>query len=332
MRTRTTRSLLAVRVLRCAPARAPGLAPPRARTRAQPRSRAPGRRGRQTHGEPVVADVTSARPAGHLHLAGSSLGRKNFANFHDDFAITDIPYQGTRRVRRRATVAEPAVRVPADRRRRHGVQLPHRGGGQADEGPPALRRDDHEDLHEQDHQLERPGDHARTTTAAAAPTCRSSRWSARTGSGTTAQFTTWMNASTRRSGRPFAGGPRRPDRCKPEAGAASSRPPGSDQVMNSIAAGAGNGTIGYVEYSYALNAQFPVVKCSTLPATTPSPTQYNVAVALTKAQIKDRPRRYLTQVLDGVYSNTGPAHLPAVVVLVHDPAHRRRKAPARTSA
>jgi hypothetical protein len=80
---------------------------------------------------------------------------------------------------------------------------------------------------------------------------------------------------------------------------------GSDQVMNTIAGFAGNGTIGYVEYSYPLNKDYPVVKVLNKAGYYVEPTQYNTAVALTKAQINQDPASplYLTQVLDQVYAN-----------------------------
>ncbi len=62
---------------------------------------------------------------------------------------------------------------------------------QAGHQPAAVRRDDREDLHRPDHQLERPGDH-QGQQRASCPASRSSRWCARTARATTAQFTTWM--------------------------------------------------------------------------------------------------------------------------------------------
>ena len=87
---------------------------------------------------------------------------------------------------------------------------------------------------------------------------------------------------------------------------------GSDQVMNTISGFAGNGTIGYVEYSYPVNKDYPVVKVLNKGGYYVEPTQYNVAVALTKAQInqdKSSPL-YLTQILDGVYNATDPRAYP----------------------
>ena len=130
------------------------------------------------------------------------------------------------------------------------------------------------------------------------------------GSGTTAQFTLWMDKQYPDVWRPFYG----------KSGLTSYFPrkgraigqAGSDQVMNTIAGFAGNGTIGYVEYSYPLNKDYPVVKVLNKAGYYVEPTQYNTAVALTKAQINQDPNSplYLTQVLDNVYTNADPRAYP----------------------
>ncbi|MFI2753083.1 substrate-binding domain-containing protein, partial [Cellulomonas sp. P22] len=82
--------------------------------------------------------------------------------------------------------------------------------------------------------------------------------------------------------------------------------------MNTISAGSGNGTIGYVEYSYALNKDYPVVKVLNAAGYYVEPTAGNVAVALTAAQIDQdtSSKNYLTQILDGVYTNPDPRAYP----------------------
>jgi len=79
---------------------------------------------------------------------------------------------------------------------------------------------------------------------------------------------------------------------------------GSDQIINYATSAAANGVITYDEYSYALAKSFPVAKLQNANGYFTLPTQYNVAVALTKAQIntdKTSPN-YLLQDLRGVYS------------------------------
>ena len=73
--------------------------------------------------------------------------------------------------------------------------------------------------------------------------------------------------------------------------------------MNFVSSPSANGSIGYVEYSYALAQSYPVAKIENQAGFFTLPTQYNVAVALTKAVInmnKNSPD-YLLQNLDHVY-------------------------------
>jgi phosphate ABC transporter phosphate-binding protein len=87
---------------------------------------------------------------------------------------------------------------------------------------------------------------------------------------------------------------------------------GSDSVMNFIASNAANGAIGYDEYSYALGAGYPAAKVLNSAGYYTLPNQYNVAVALTRAQInmdKASPD-YLLQNLDNVYVYNDPRVYP----------------------
>jgi hypothetical protein len=84
--------------------------------------------------------------------------------------------------------------------------------------------------------------------------------------------------------------------------------------MNFISSAAANGAIGYDEYSYPLRKSFPVAKVENTAGYFTAPTQYNVAVALTRAKINyDQnpnhctslgysPPCYLLQNLDEVYA------------------------------
>ncbi|MFF2845169.1 phosphate ABC transporter substrate-binding protein PstS [Streptomyces sp. NPDC058001] len=130
------------------------------------------------------------------------------------------------------------------------------------------------------------------------------------GSGTTAQFTLWMskqygsqwNDYCRRAGKPTP------------CGMTSYFPniPGSGFVSQSTSLGVAGytrqpqaeGAITYVEYSYARNAGFPVVKVLNEAGYYVEPTASSVAVALTRAGINNDPRsaNYLTQKLDSVYT------------------------------
>ena len=104
------------------------------------------------------------------------------------------------------------------------------------------------------------------------------------GSGTTAQFTAWLNNQYPSIWKPFNNGRSGLTSYWPRKGnqvAAS----GSDQVMNTLAAATGVGAIAYVEYSYPVNKGYPVVKVLNRAGFYVEPTQYAVAVALTKAKI-----------------------------------------------
>jgi ABC-type phosphate transport system substrate-binding protein len=87
---------------------------------------------------------------------------------------------------------------------------------------------------------------------------------------------------------------------------------GSDGAMNYVSSKSANGAIGYVEYSYALSQNYPVVKLQNKAGYFTLPTQYNVAVSLEQAQInmdKSSPN-YLLQNLDRVYVDTDPRTYP----------------------
>ncbi|MEU3610451.1 phosphate ABC transporter substrate-binding protein PstS [Streptomyces sp. NPDC035033] len=129
------------------------------------------------------------------------------------------------------------------------------------------------------------------------------------GSGTTAQFTTWL---AKEHGAVWNDHCRRAGRSTP-CGMTSYFPvvPGTTTVAKSGSLGVsahvrqpqGEGAITYVEYSYAINAHFPVVKVLNRSGHYVEPTAQAVAVALLKARINtDRSSPdHLTQILDDVY-------------------------------
>jgi ABC-type phosphate transport system substrate-binding protein len=132
-------------------------------------------------------------------------------------------------------------------------------------------------------------------------------------SGSTAQLTLWMidrfpalwNDYCNRSGR------------APACGSTSNYPlisgmigqPGDTGVSTYVSAPFGEGAIGYVNYSYAIGAGFPVVKMLNAAGYYTEPTPQNVAVSLLKAKINTNesdPSVYLTQDLREVYTDTDP--------------------------
>lgn len=128
------------------------------------------------------------------------------------------------------------------------------------------------------------------------------------GGGTTAQFTDWMVhqygpiwASYAGANVPTSYYPRKADNI--------SGAPGDDRISATITSPDYDGAIGFVQYSYALNARFPVAKVLNASGYFTAPTPYNVAVALTRADIElnnHDPRFYLTQQLGRVYTSDDP--------------------------
>jgi phosphate transport system substrate-binding protein len=87
---------------------------------------------------------------------------------------------------------------------------------------------------------------------------------------------------------------------------------GSDGVMNFLTSSGANGAIAMEEYSYPLAKNYPSAKVLNAAGYYTLPTQYNVAVALTKAQINMDPNSpdYLLQNLDQVYTNADKRTYP----------------------
>ena len=256
-----------------------------------------------------IADVDSNGMKVVYTGGGSSKGRKDFSQDSTDFAISEIPYQG---------VDEQGNTDTSNGR--DFAYLPIVAGGTAFtyqlkignelvrnlrlSGDTISKIFTNQITNWNDPAIAADNNGRSFPSLAITPVVRSD------GSGTTAQFTTWMDRQFPDIWRPFFG----------QAGLTSYYPregraigqAGSDQVMNTIAGFAGNGTIGYVEYSYPVNKDYPVVKVLNQAGYYVEPTQYNVAVALTKARInqdKSSPL-YLTQELDGVYTNADPRAYP----------------------
>jgi phosphate transport system substrate-binding protein len=129
------------------------------------------------------------------------------------------------------------------------------------------------------------------------------------GSGSSAQFSLWMvnqesaiwNAYYQRLGKGSTGGE---TSYWPTTGNMIAQS-GDLGVAGYITQPYAEGAIGYVEYSYALNAGYPVAKMLNADGYYTEPTPTNVAVSLTQAQINmdsSNPAVYLTQNLTNVYS------------------------------
>ncbi|MCW2780461.1 MAG: phosphate transporter substrate-binding protein PhoT family [Marmoricola sp.] len=249
-----------------------------------------------------ISDVNPLGMQVTYNGSGSSQGRKDFANNVTDFGISEIPFQGT----------DPVTHQADTSNGRAYAYLPIVAGGtaftyQLKVGGKLVRnlRLSGETLAKiftlkitnwNDAAITADNNGHALPSLPITPVVRSD------GSGTTAQFTRYLDTMYPSIWRPYNG----------QAGLTSQYPrkgreiaaSGSDQVMNTIDGAAGNGTIGYVEYSYPLNAHYPVVKVENAAGYFVEPTQYNVAVALTQAQINQDQNSpdYLTQVLNGVYT------------------------------
>ena len=123
------------------------------------------------------------------------------------------------------------------------------------------------------------------------------------GSGSTAQFTLYLDTEFPSIWRPYSGVTGLTEYF-PRKGSQVAQN-GSDGMINFVTSAAADGAIGYDEYSYALQKNWPVVQLKNAAGYFTAPTQYNVAVALTKAKInmdKSSPN-YLLQNLNQVYTN-----------------------------
>jgi phosphate ABC transporter phosphate-binding protein len=138
------------------------------------------------------------------------------------------------------------------------------------------------------------------------------------GSGTTAQFTTWLsnqypaiwNAYCARAGRKTPCGIT--SLYPVVAGSAFTAQSGSQSVAGYVAQQGSEGAITYVEYSYALYAHFPVAKVRNAKDYYVEPTAQSVAVALLAAKINNDKNSadYLTQDLRPVYAYGDPRTYP----------------------
>ncbi len=268
------------------------------------------RRGRQRH-------------EGRLHRRWLVQGPQGLRAEQHRLRDLRDPLPGHRRAGQRRHQQRPRVRLPADRGGRHGLHLPAQDRRPAGPQPAAVRARRSPRSSPTRSPTGTTRRSPRTTTAGPSRRCRSPRWCAPTARARRRSSRTWMDKEYPTLWRPFYG----------KSGLTSYYPrkgraigqAGSDQVMNTIAGFAGNGTIGYVEYSYPVNKDYPVVKVLNKGGYYVEPTQYNVAVALTKAKINHGqelaalpdpdPRRGLPA--------PGPAGLPDLVLQLHDHPHRR---------
>jgi phosphate transport system substrate-binding protein len=247
---------------------------------------------------------------------GSSRGRLDYANKLVDFAISEIPYQGK----------DPFTGNLDTSAGRPYAYMPIVAGGTAFMYQIKVAGKLYRDLrlsgdtitkiftgkitNWNDPQVTRDNNGKALPNKKVIPVVRSD------GSGTTAQFTLWMNTQHKAVWDSFCQSTQG-RRCGQTSYYPTTNFPGvkaqggSSQMAGYISANYADGAIGYVEYSYALGKDYPVAKVENTAGYYTLPTAYNTAVALTRAQIETKPGLlYLTQKLTGVYNHTDPRTYP----------------------
>jgi phosphate ABC transporter phosphate-binding protein len=134
------------------------------------------------------------------------------------------------------------------------------------------------------------------------------------GSGTSFELSEWMISQNPSLWNAYCGRVGRSNAC----GATSFYPTvtgmiaqnGDLGVASYVSQAFASGSIGYVNYSYALTSHFPVVKLLNSAGYYTEPTPQNVAVSLLQDQVDTadtgNPALYLTQKLEGVYTDNDP--------------------------
>jgi phosphate transport system substrate-binding protein len=272
---------------------------------------------------------------------GSAAGRSDFRNYTNDFAVSDIGFQGADPLNgSNDSACQNISTVPPSKCRPYvylpivagGTSFPYQirvGGKLVDSlrlsgetlakiftshitnwNDPAIRNDNNGHFY-----LAGGGEVSSLPSTTIVPVVHSE------GSGSTAQFTTYLDTQFASLWRPFAKVPANELNAAPGKDFTEYWPQapgqraqsGSDGVMNFLTSAAGNGSIGFDEYAYPKGLTCPGCGVTGWPTALlenqagyfTAPTQYNVAVALTKAKInmiKTSPN-YLLQQLSGVYNN-----------------------------
>jgi phosphate transport system substrate-binding protein len=255
-----------------------------------------------------ISDVTSSGLQVVFTNSGSAQGRKDFANRTTDFAVTDIGYQGKDPKNGdddtncipgqpcRAFAYEPIVAG--------GTSFPYqvKVAGKLVRN---LRLSGETIAKIFTYKITNWNDPAITAdnNGRKLPSLRIIPVEHSEGSGSTAQFTTYLNAQYPSIWQPFNGRAGFTEYFPPPHGGQAIQQSGSDGVMNFVSSQAANGAIGYDEYSYPLAKGFPVAKLLNKAGYYTLPDEYNVAVALQHAKINldKKSPDYLLQDLRNVF-------------------------------
>ncbi|MFC6343172.1 substrate-binding domain-containing protein, partial [Nocardioides hankookensis] len=256
-----------------------------------------------------VADVANQGMQVVFTANGAAQGRKDYANRSNDFGVSDIPFHG----------ADPTTGQEDSPRGRSYAYLPIAAGGTSFpyhvevagklvrnirlSGETIAKIFTSQITNWNDPQITSDNNGKALPSIPIIPVVHSE------GAGVTNQFTRYLAKEYPSIWGPCNGGKTVeteyfPLNCGKSTGNQKAQA-GSDGVMNFIKSAGANGSIGIEEYSYPLLADFPAIKVLNKAGYYTLPTQYNVAVALTKAVIDKDPSSptYLTQNLDQVYTN-----------------------------
>ena len=257
-----------------------------------------------------VADVASDGIQVVYTPDGDAQGRQDFATKTSDFSVTSIGYQGV----------DPVTGVSDTSQGRPYAYLPIAAGGTA--FPYQIRYDGkmvrnlrlsgetlakiftNKITNWDDPEITKDNNGHALPSLPITPVVQSE------GSGATAQLTLYFSTEFPKIWNSFAGAPGMTEYF-PRQGSQIAQN-GSSGAMNYVSSSAANGSIGYVEYSYALSQNYPVAQVLNAAGYYTLPTQYNVAVALEQAQInmdKSSPD-YLLQNLNKVYVDPDPRAYP----------------------
>ncbi|WP_380124556.1 substrate-binding domain-containing protein [Dactylosporangium cerinum] len=235
---------------------------------------------------------------------GSSTGRKDFAATAVDFAVSDIPFQGT----------DPVTGQIDTNQGRPFAYLPIVAGGTSFPYQIRVNGTLVRDLRLSGrtlakiftNQITNWNDPAITADngGRVLPALDIIPVVHAEGSGATWQLTAYLASQFPADWSAFSGLSRATSYFPPVQGRAIARN-GSDGVMNTVSAGSSNGAIGYDEYSYALAANYPVANVQNAAGQFTAPTAGNVTAALTRATIDADPASptYLTANLSQVYTS-----------------------------
>lgn len=258
-----------------------------------------------------ISDVTSNGLQVVYTAAGSAQGRADFRNVTTDFAVSDIGFQGVDQSTSDsdtsctnpavASTCRPYAYLPIVA---GGTSFPYqiKVGGQLVRnlrlsGQTLAKIFTNKITNWDDPEITSDNNGRKLPSIPIIPVVHSE------GSGSTAQFTRYLDTEYPSIWRPFAGQSGLTEYFPRQGSQVAQN--GSDGVINFVTSAAANGAIGYDEYSYALGKNYPVAQLENKSGYFTAPTQYNVAVALTRAQINYNKKspNYLLQNLNNVYTS-----------------------------